>query len=116
MKRQRRRTTKAVPNELRKERLLGEVCVVLAQEVDGSPHELHGHQLEALRLKPGDDLTGQTSVNGVGFEHQKCSLPIAETRTGYRRFLDFRSDRLGWIRLRSLRLRFGLGLLSRTLG
>jgi len=29
---------------------------MLAQEVHGSPHELHGHQFEALLLKPCDNL------------------------------------------------------------
>jgi hypothetical protein len=29
---------------------------MLAQEVNGSPHELHGHQFEALLLKPCDNL------------------------------------------------------------
>ena len=89
---------------------------MLAQEVDGGPHELHGHQFEALLLKPGDDLTGKTAVNSVGFQHQKSSLAITETRRGYRRFLNFSSDRLCGVGLGGLLLRFGLGLLSRALG
>jgi hypothetical protein len=66
----------SVPNKLREERLLGKICVMFGEEVGGGLRELHGHQLESLRLESGNDLTGKTTLDGIGLEHQESSFAI----------------------------------------
>ena len=65
-----------VLDETREERLGGEVSVVVLEELLGSLHELHGHQLESFVLKPLDDLTADATVDGIRLDHDEGSLGV----------------------------------------
>jgi hypothetical protein len=57
--------------------------------------ELHGDQLVSLLLESFDDLSNESAMNAVGFDHDEGSLGVghfgnAELRTEILRFIDFR--------------------------
>lgn len=39
-------------------------------------HEFHGDQFESLLFESFDDIRNKTSVNGIWFEHEECSLLV----------------------------------------
>lgn len=41
------------------------------------PHELHGDQLEALLLETLDDLANQSTLDGIGLDHDKSALLVS---------------------------------------
>ena len=49
---------------------------MFAEQVGGGLHELHGHQFESLLFKPGNDLTGQTSMDCIWLQHQEGSFAV----------------------------------------
>jgi len=70
-------TTSHVFDQTTKERLGGEVSIVVLEVVLRGLHELHGHQLEAFVLEPLDDLSADATVNGIRLDHDEGSLSVS---------------------------------------
>merc|ERR1719336_3244683 len=69
--------TSHVLDQTSKEGFGGQIGVVVLQEFLRSLHELHGHELEALVLKPLDDLAADAAMDGVRLDHDEGSLIVA---------------------------------------
>lgn len=57
-----------------KERLGGEVLVVRLSLLSGGLQHLESHELEALALKAGNDLTNETTLDAVGLHSNESAL------------------------------------------
>lgn len=58
-----------VGDETGEERLVGQILVVLVQQVLGRIQRFKSHKLEALALKARDDLPHEATLDAVGFDH-----------------------------------------------
>ena len=65
------------------ERLLGEVSVMVLQQLGGGLHELHGHELESFVLKSLDDLSAEAALDSVRLDHDEGSLVVSGHCAGY---------------------------------
>ena len=65
--------------------------------------EFHGDQLKSLLLESFNDVGNKSSVDGIWFEHKKCSLLVSFTVTWHlqkgiiRAFFKTTLHRTGWI-------------------